>query len=192
MRVGYARCANRRAAIRAETAALRERGCERIFIDRGVSTAHPDRPELAAALATCQPAGLLVVTRLSCLAVSFPDALALLTQLSSLKVPLEVGGHEFVWTRPHGEGFLQAAGLFTELYADLVRGRITENVAIAEQGGRRIGRPTRLDDQGRAELWARWKTGTRTYGELAEEFGISSRTVSREIQQMIAKEGSPE
>ena len=64
MRLGYARVSRADQHTEHQETALREVGCEKIFVDHGVSGAAKNRPELKRLLDQPRPDDVLVVTKI--------------------------------------------------------------------------------------------------------------------------------
>ena len=64
-KIGYARCSTSGQKDDTQVDELTAYGCDKLFIDHGVSGKHAARPELDAALAYMREGDVLVITRLS-------------------------------------------------------------------------------------------------------------------------------
>ena len=73
MQLGYARVSTPEQHTEQQETALREAGCDRVFVDHGVSGAAADRPELERLLDQLRDDDVVVVTKLDRLGRSLPQ-----------------------------------------------------------------------------------------------------------------------
>jgi DNA invertase Pin-like site-specific DNA recombinase len=91
--IGYARVSTDEQDLTAQRDALESLGVSpaRIYVDHGLTGTSRDRPGLPEALAACRAEDTLVVTKLDRLARSLPDARAIIDDLTSRQVKLNLG-----------------------------------------------------------------------------------------------------
>ena len=101
MLVGYARVSTLDQNPQLQIDALKQAGCERLYVEKA-SGAHHDRPELKAALAYMRPGDTLVVWRLSRLARSLKQIIETAHDLEQKKQALK--GIDTQYRHRHARG----------------------------------------------------------------------------------------
>jgi DNA invertase Pin-like site-specific DNA recombinase len=93
LKIDYARVSTDAQDLTAQRDALHARGVqpECIYVDRGLTGTHRDRPGLRQALAACRAGDELAMTKLDRLARSLPDARAIADELTAREVTLALG-----------------------------------------------------------------------------------------------------
>jgi len=104
MLVGYARVSTLDQNPQLQIDALKQAGCERLYIEKA-SGAHRDRPELKAALAYMRPGDTLVVWRLSRLARSLKQIIETAHELEQKQQALKVLTRSIDTGTPEGRLF---------------------------------------------------------------------------------------
>ena len=145
MLVGYARVSTPDQDPGYQLRALEERGCQRIFTDRG-SGRITERPQLTAALEFIRDGDVLVVWKFDRLARN-------LRHLIELGVELERRGCQLVSLTeaidtgsPGGKLVFAVFGAMAEFEADLNRERTQASARAHKAAGRRWGRPSPFHD----------------------------------------------
>ena len=98
-KIGYARVSTKNQCDDSQVDELTAYGCDKLFIDHGVSGKHAARPELDAALEYMRQGDVLVITRLSRAMRSLKHLLALAEELRERGIGLVVLKQQS--TRPH-------------------------------------------------------------------------------------------
>ena len=101
MLVGYARVSTLDQNPQLQIDALKQAGCERLYVEKA-SGAHRERPELRAALEYMRPGDTLVVWRLSRLARSLKQIIETAHELEQRKQALKVLTPTSTPARPRG------------------------------------------------------------------------------------------
>lgn len=179
--IGYARCSTDAQDLTAQRQALLGLGVaeDRIYLDRGLTGTHRDRPGLAQALAAVRAGDILVVPKLDRLARSVPDARAIGDALAARGIKLSLGGQVHDPHDPMGKLFFNILATFAEFEVDLLRLRTREGMAIARAKGKLKGRRPKLSAAQQHHLLQLHRAGTHTVVELAELFNVSRPTVYR-------------
>lgn len=102
------------------------------------------RPGLRAALASCGAGDVVVFTRLDRLARSLRDATDIADELTKKGVALNLPGAVCDPTDPVGRLLFNVFGMVAKFYADLIRARTREGMAIAKAAGKLRGRKPKL------------------------------------------------
>ena len=140
-RIGYARVSTLDQNPQLQIEALKQAGCEPIFVEQ-MSSQIKHRPELEKALAYLRPGEELVVWKLDRLGRNLKNLLEIVEQLrerdivfTSLTEALSSGGAA-------GKLILQIFGAFAELERNQMRERTMAGLAAAARQGRKGGRPS--------------------------------------------------
>jgi DNA invertase Pin-like site-specific DNA recombinase len=181
--IGYARCSSlgqENAVQRAELVSL---GVPepRIYTDEGYPGTNSGRPGLDQALAAVQEGDTFVVTKLDRLAGSVPDALDLMTRLSSRGVKFAIGGRLYDWEDPSGRMFFSVLVTIAEFEGALIQRRRKERMSIARSKGTVGGRQPKLSPAQQNELLEVHARGEHSIEELCELFGVSRSSVYRAL-----------
>jgi DNA invertase Pin-like site-specific DNA recombinase len=176
--IGYARVSTDGQTLQAQTEALHQAGCARIFAEK-ISGAYGDRPQLAKAIAALGEGDTLVVCKLDRLARSTRDLLNTLDAIGK-------GGATFksladAWANTdtaHGRLMLTVLGGLAEFERHLILSRTAEGRTRARANGVRFGRKPALTVYQRAEALRRRAAG-ETLVEIAKSFNVSHMTIAR-------------
>jgi DNA invertase Pin-like site-specific DNA recombinase len=193
MRIGYARVSTAEQAsdglsLEAQETKLREAGCERIYIDRGVSGRQTSRPQFDRMLDSLRAGDTVVVWKLDRLG---RDAIHLQQTAAALKeqgVGLESITEPFINSGAEGVSFM--VGLFSllaQMESDKISERTKLGMAQAKANGVQIGgrAPVTADSpkvRTAAKLHAQGWNAAQIAGEVARLHGgkvASRQTVYR-------------
>ncbi len=182
--IGYARVSTDAQDLTAQRDGLQALGVapERVYVDRGLTGTHRDRPGLRQALAACRAGDTLVVTKLDRLARSLPDARDIVDDLTNRGVKLNLGGSVHDPTDPVGRLLFNVLAMVAEFEADLIRARTREGMKLAKAKGRLRGKQPKLSPTQEAHLVELHRAGQYTSAELAELFGVARSTVYRALR----------
>lgn len=184
MLIGYARVSTDGQDLTAQRDALADLGVDpdRVYVDHGLTGTNRDRPGLRQALAACRTGDTLVVTKLDRLARSLPDARAIVDELTTSEVKLNLGGSVHDPTDPVGRLLFNVLAMVAEFEADLARMRTREGMKVARAKGRLRGKQPKLSPAQEKHLVSLYRGGDHTVGELEELFGITRSTVYRAVK----------
>jgi DNA invertase Pin-like site-specific DNA recombinase len=179
MWLGYARVSKGDAQDpRAQTAALRAAGVERIFTEHA-SGGRWDRPELHRLLEHLRPGDVVVVWKLDRLSRSLKDLLHILEQIDRAKAGFRSLTEAIDTTTPAGRMLMQMVGSFAEFERAMIRERTQAGLTAARARGRIGGRRPKLHAPQQAEIVAMVTSGRKTQADAARLFNIHPATVSR-------------
>ncbi len=182
--IGYARCSTDKQDLTAQRQQLTALGVPagRIYLDRGLTGTSRARPGLDQALAAVREGDTFTVTKLDRLARSVPDALDILSQLSSQGVRFALGNSAYDWNDPFARMFLQILAVIAEFEANLIRQRTREGMAIARARGKLRGKPPKLSPTQTREVHRMHASGDYAIAQIAELFSVSRPTIYRALQ----------
>src|ERR1700677_4054390 len=132
MLVGYARVSTLDQNPQLQIDALKQAGCERLYVEKA-SGAHRDRPELKAAIEYMRPGDTLVVWRLSRLARSLKQIIETAHELEQKKQALKVLTRNIDTGTSEGRLFFHIPAAFDEFG---VTTRSVQNCTLRRVSGR--------------------------------------------------------
>lgn len=162
MLIGYGRVSTDGQSLDAQLHALTIHGCTTVFREHA-SGAKDDRPQLAAALAACQPGDTLVVVKLDRLARSVRHLCHILETLHQRGAHFHSLGDAIDTSTPTGMFTFHILGAVAEFERKLAHARTLAGLAHARTHGRVGGNPALRTPEGRAALAA-----TRAANRLAK------------------------
>jgi DNA invertase Pin-like site-specific DNA recombinase len=195
-RIGYARVSTREQNDDSQIDDLKAAGCDKIFVDHGVSGKLASRPELNRALEYLRPGDSLVITRLSRAMRSLHDLLDVVNGtkgsdgqrhdgFAQRGIALVVLRQGIDTSTPAGRLLFHVLASIDEFQRDLIVEGTYEGLAAARARGRNGGRKEKLNAQQKAmanEMFdATGDDGKRKYKvqDIADMFGTSRQTIYR-------------
>ena len=176
--VGYARVSTAEQLVDRQIDALRDAGCQRIFIDHGVTGVRMDRPELQAARAWMRPGDVLTIASLDRLGRNVRGVLELVDGLERHGMGLRVLQLGLDTSTPSGRLVLTVLLAVAQLERDHLSERTRDGLAAARRRGRVGGRPRALSENQIRAVRAMRSDGA-SIAECAEAFEVSTRTITR-------------
>jgi DNA invertase Pin-like site-specific DNA recombinase len=181
-RIGYGRVSTFDQRPEAQLDALREAGCDPIFVDNGVSGVKASRPELDKALAYLRPGDTMVCTRLDRLGRSLRNLVDLIDSLGQRKVDLVVTTQNLDTTTPEGRFMFNVIGAVAQFERDLIAARTREGLKAARARGRLGGRKPSYSPEQARQARRMTAEGELTAAEIGRVLGVSRATVYRMLQ----------
>lgn len=181
MKIGYARVSTQDQNLDRQLDNLRSAGCERIFNEKMTGT-KSDRPELKTMLLTLRAGDVLVIDSFSRLSRSTKDLLDLVEKLTAMDVHLVSLKENLDTTTATGKLMLTMLSALSQFERDLIAERTIDGLKAARARGRCGGRPRLGSDKDRKQALAMYHANAMTNGEIAEKFGVSTRTLNRWIK----------
>ena len=176
--IGYARVSTDGQTLQAQTEALHQVGCAKIFAEK-ISGAYSDRPQLAKAIAALGAGDTLVVCKLDRLARSTRDLLNTLDTIGKAGATFKSLADAWANTdTAHGRLMLTVLGGLAEFERHLILSRTAEGRTRAQASGVRFGRKPTLTPYQRAEALRRRANG-ETLTEIAKSMAVSHMTIAR-------------
>lgn len=151
-------------------------GADRVFEDK-LSGKNRDRPGLSAALAYCREGDTLRVHSADRLARSLKDLLAILDDLTTRGVAVELLAEKMTFDPSEADPFkrcmVSVLGAFAEMERSLIRSRQQEGIVLAkERGGVYRGRAAALTPEDVRLARQRHRDGV-TLARLVQDYGVS-------------------
>lgn len=180
MFVGYARVSTRDQSPALQLDALREAGCERVFMEKA-SGAQRDRPELTAALDYIRAGDTLVVWKLDRLARSVRQLVDTAADLQAREIGLKVLTQQIDTTTAGGRLVFHVFAAMAEFERELTLERTHAGLVAAKALGRRGGRKPAMGAAEIKRAKAMLANPTITVEEVARQIGVQPSTLYRHI-----------
>ncbi|MEZ5813841.1 MAG: recombinase family protein [Alphaproteobacteria bacterium] len=182
--IGYARVSTEDQHLDLQLNALKLAGCSAIFEDRGVSATAKQRPGFEQALSSLQAGDVFVVWKMDRAFRSLKNALDILEVFENRDIAFRCLTENIDTTTAMGKCMYQIRHAFSELERNLIRERTKAGMEAARKRGVQIGRPRKLSTCQivHAQNLLQHQSG-RTTAQIADEFGVSPRTVYRALSQ---------
>ena len=145
MLVSYARVSTLDQNPSLQIDALREAGCEKIFVEKA-SGARKDRPQLKATLKYLRDGDTLVVWKLSRLARSLKQVIQTVQAMHTRNIEFRVLTQRIDTTTPDGRLFFHITASFDQFQRELISENTRAGLLAARKHGRKGGRPRAMDD----------------------------------------------
>ena len=181
MLIGYARVSTDDQSASLQLDALKEAGCERLYVDRASGSIR-ERPELARALADLRDGeDVLVVWRLDRVGRSLRHLVEIIGQLQERKVGFRSLRDPVDTTSASGRLVFHVFAALAEFERNLIQERTFAGLRAARARGRKGGRPSKLSPKEIKTIRALLKTAEIPVSEIAARFGIARSTLYRAI-----------
>ena len=185
--VGYGRVSTTDQHPEAQRDALAKAGCEKVYIDDGVSGKLASRPQWDLCRDYMRNGDMLVVTKLDRLGRSLKNLIETLEWLNGLGAHLKVIDQGFDTSTPAGELFFHMVGAFAQFEHAMIVERTNDGLAAARARGRFGGSKPKLSPAQRKrarELYdMKGPDGKRlhTVAEIGTMLGVSRPTIYRTL-----------
>lgn len=180
MNYGYARVSTDDQNTETQRAWLKEAGCEKIFVDDGLSGATMKRPALQRCLKVLQPGDVLMVWKMDRLARSLRDLLRILDKLKAREVQFRsLTEREINTDTPGGAFMFQIIGALAEFEGRIIAERTRAGVAAARKRGVAFGRPAKMTKAQKDHARDLLGRERKTMKEVAGIIGVDRSTLYR-------------
>lgn len=145
------------------------------------SVAAMERAGFARLVDRVEAGDIIITTKLDRLGRNAMDVRATVDRLADIGVKvhcLALGGVDL--TSPAGRMTMGVINAMAEFERDLLIERTQSGLARAKAEGKALGRPSKLTDRQRADIRERKASGA-SYGELANEYGVSRAAIQRAV-----------
>ncbi len=148
-KIGYARVSTEDQKVDLQLNALKQAGCEHIFVDEGVSGAKADRAGLKKAMMNLQPSDTLVVWRLDRLGRSLIHLVGMMSELGSRGIEFHSVMENIDTSSAGGRLVFHLMAALAEFERSLISERTRAGMEAARLKGIHIGRPRRIKEIGK-------------------------------------------
>jgi len=179
--IGYARISIQEQNITLQTDALKNSGCEKIFVDQ-ITGVSKTRPGLDKAIKALQEGDTLVVWRLDRLGRSLKHLIEIITQLEERNIAFKSLQEAVDTNSSGGKLVFYIFGALAEFERNLIRERTLAGLSAAKVRGKKGGRPNALDHQQQALIAKLYKEGNHSIKEICQIMRISKPTFYRYIR----------
>lgn len=178
--IGYARVSTADQNAQFQVDALKQAGCERVFIDHGVSGTRVSRPELDRMLDHLRPGhDEVVVWKLDRLGRNTRNLLDLIDDLESRGIHFRSLTEGIATTGPMGTAMLTVMSAFAQLERDQLAERTRAGMVVAAANGRPAGRPEITAEHGNVKRTRELKAQGIKPADIGKILGVSRATVYR-------------
>jgi DNA invertase Pin-like site-specific DNA recombinase len=180
-RTGYVRVSKRDQHPEVQASRLRAAGCDRVYIDHGVSGKLARRPQWDACLASLRAGDTLVAVKLDRIGRSVAHLLEVGADLERRGVDLVCLDQPIDTTTAVGKLFFTLLAAFAQFERDLLIERTRDGLETARAKGNLGGRPNSLNPQQR-HLVRRLHGEGQSVAAIARQMGTSRGTVYRTLE----------
>lgn len=182
MIIGYARVSSQEQKMDLQLRALNLAGCEIIYKDHGQSGHDFKRDGLIKAIESLRPGHTLVVWRLDRLGRSLRGLIEVINQLGGNDVHFRSLMENIDTKSSGGRLMFHMMGALAEFERNLISERTQAGLDEARMRGRKLGRPSSVNDEQIREAIYALRHDKRAIDCVAEDLGISVRTLRRHLQ----------
>lgn len=189
-RIGYARVSSTGQSLEVQLEKLTQAKCDRIYQEKR-SGRTADRPEFQSCMNYLREGDTLIITRLDRLARSVVHLAQLAKRFHSESVDLLVLDQNIDTSTSTGRLTFNMLASIAEFENDLRTERQAEGIAKARENGVKFGRPVKVTDTMKQEIYSRRLSGV-TIGQLAKEFRLGEATIYRALSAVKQSDLIPE
>ena len=187
-RVGYARVSSTGQSLEVQLEKLNQAKCDRIYQEKR-SGRTADRPEFKSCMNYLREGDTLIITRLDRLARSVVHLAQLAKRFQNESIDLLVVDQNIDTSTTTGRLMFNMLAAVAEFEKDLRTERQTEGIAKAKDNGVKFGRPPKLTDAKKQDIYSR-RMGGATIGQLTQEFRLGEATIYRALN-AVKQSGTP-
>ena len=177
---GYVRVSTKEQSTDLQVDALKEAGCDKIFIDEGVSGCLKYRPQFDELLNTIEAGDTLVTWKLDRMGRSLRHLLEIHDELKEKHAFFRSLTESIDTSTLLGELVFQILGAFAQFERGMIRERTVAGMKAAANDGKFPGRPRKLSYSQIVYAYNQVQKG-RTINEVANELRTSVQTIRRRI-----------
>lgn len=181
MHYGYARVSTKDQTVDLQTNALKEAGCEKVYMDVGISGSQVSRPQLDELLGKLSEGDTLTVWRLDRLGRSTVHLCTLTEDFRQRGISFQ-SLHEHIDTSSSaGKAFLGFMAVLAEFERDLIRDRVNAGIKAAQKRGKHCGRRRKLN-RAQIAMARQMKDDGKPVGEILSVLRVSRMTLYRALK----------
>ena len=188
-RIGYARVSSTGQSLEVQLEKLNQAECDRIYQEKR-SGRTADRSEFQSCMNYLREGDTLIITRLDRLARSVVHLAQIAKRFQNEKIDLLVLDQNIDTSTSTGRLMFNMLASIAEFENDLRTERQAEGIAKAKENGVKFGRPAKVTDAQKQEIYSRRLAGA-TIGQLAKEFKLGEATIYRALN-AVKQSTSPE
>jgi DNA invertase Pin-like site-specific DNA recombinase len=189
-KIGYARVSTLDQNLALQQDALREGGCEKIFVEQ-MSGAVTDRPALREALEYARSGDTLIVWKLDRLARSMKQLIETIEMLRSRNIGFRSLTEAIDTTTAQGVLVFHMFSALAEFERALIRERTRAGLAAAKRVGRIGGRPPKMTEDDLDVAKTLLANPDITVADIAGRLGVSPATLYRYLPAARMAHSSP-
>lgn len=176
-RIGYARVSSTGQSLEVQLDKLNQAKCDRIYKEKQ-SGRTVDRSEFQSCMNYLREGDTLIITRLDRLARSVVHLAKISKRFQSEKIDLQVLDQNIDTSTSTGRLMFNMLASIAEFENDLRTERQSEGIAKAKENGVKFGRPPKVTDTKKQEIYSLRLSGT-SIGQLAKQFKLGEATIYR-------------
>lgn len=180
MKIGYARCSTSEQDHALQLDALKQAGCEKVFVETG-SGSKADRVELAKALDAARKGDAIVIWRLDRLARSVRHLIDISEDLQRRGIALRSLTENLDTSSASGRFLFLVLASIGQMEVDILKERTKAGLLASRARGRVGGRPPALDETKVRAAKAMLAGGTMSAVEVAKQLGCAPSTLYRHL-----------
>lgn len=189
MKIGYGRVSSFGQELKAQEVALKEAGCERLYVEKVTGTTTAPRKQLAAMIANVREGDTVVVTKIDRLARSIIDLNKIVTELNDKGVSIEFLRDSLVFHAGKDLSSINTLlfnilGSFAQFERDIIVERTSEGRERAKAAGKHMGRTGQPEKkvQHALELMANRATNGMSVADIVKVTGVPKPTIYSKIK----------
>ena len=190
-KIGYARVSTVEQNLQMQIRALKAAECVKIYHDKGISGALPERAGLNAALKVLQPGDMLVVWRLDRLGRSLLHLVDLIDSLSRQKIEFQSLTESIDTSSAGGRLVFHIMAALAEFERHLISERTVAGMEAARQKGNHLGRPSVLTDAQRLAAARAVINEGKRFADVASHYNVHHCTIRRIVADARARVAPP-
>ncbi len=179
MKIGYARVSTYDQTLDLQLDALKADGCDRIFVDEGVSGVKASRPEWDKCLDQLRKGDVLVIWKLDRAGRSTKHLIEVSEFLEFKGVELRSIQDQIDTSTAMGKFFFRTMASIAELERDIIKERTEAGLKAARARGRKGGRKKTVTKGQELEAKRLAEAGEMPITEICKQVGISRATYYR-------------
>jgi DNA invertase Pin-like site-specific DNA recombinase len=180
MLIGYARVSDVSQNHDLQLDALRQAGCERIFVETASGT-RADRTELAKMMDTVRSGDTIACWRLDRIGRSLRHLIEIAEQLQQRGIALRSLTEAIDTGTTSGRFLFNILGALGQMEREIIVERTRAGLQAAAKRGRRGGRPAALDEAKIRAAKAMLASGNMSAAEVAQQVGCAASTLYRHL-----------
>lgn len=147
MKRGYARVSTSDQKLDLQVNALQQAGCDEIYIDKGLSGASHDRPELARLMADAEAGDHVIVWKLDRLGRSLQHLVQVVNDLREKGIAFTSLTNNIDTSTSEGRFFFNIMASLAEFEREIISERTRAGLQAAKARGATLGRPKKLSPE---------------------------------------------